>query len=84
MKTEKRCDMATVYRAVYRPDDEPPTASIARGNARGGYGAVKHRQSGSHALKKRVTNYHDELFHLISLHCSTEHLKEAKPFVKIL
>jgi hypothetical protein len=32
----------------------------------------------------RVKRYHDALFHLISLHCSTEHLNEAKPFVKVL
>ena len=42
----------------------------------------------SEMLKKFIWNNlnqcGNELFHLISLHCSTEHLKEAKPFVKIL
>ena len=48
---------------------------------------VERYENGSERAKNfinLVERYTDALFHLISLHCSTEHLKEAKSFVKVL
>lgn len=72
------CPILENPNAVNPTSEKPITDKPTTGNPRGNC------QSGVTRFKEAGDKLPDALLHLISLHCSTEHLKEAKPFVKVL